>query len=274
MGSLCLRLICAAYLLSDALCAVELQFLLLKCRRHQFEKECGTRCANDEQKCECSEEQWQNVQRNCARKFEENRSNCAPHEVRKSARCHERKKPGELCNFTEQSPLNAHPGTFQWERNASHSQSLDSGGDCVHPRQCLSGSVCIKGRCRGPCDENQVFIDDGCVDYEGAGCVARACVKHKCPRAFPSCNYVPQKGEYLCCERQIRSTAQCPDPVSIPQLSELTNEVVNCMAEQCEPGFTCQFSNNERGSYICCSVPGQRTGEKKTEIIINKNLWH
>uniref|UniRef100_A0A914I1U9 EB domain-containing protein n=1 Tax=Globodera rostochiensis TaxID=31243 RepID=A0A914I1U9_GLORO len=259
------------------------------CRRHQFEKECGTRCANDEQKCECSEEQWQNVQRNCARKFEENRSNCAPHEVRKSARCHERKKPGELCNFTEQCiddgpaqyfcianicqvPPECPPGHVSV--GAQCFPFAVTGGDCVHPRQCLSGSVCIKGRCRGPCDENQVFIDDGCVDYEGAGCVARACVKHKCPRAFPSCNYVPQKGEYLCCERQIRSTAQCPDPVSIPQLSELTNEVVNCMAEQCEPGFTCQFSNNERGSYICCSVPGQRTGEKKTEIIINKNLWH
>ncbi|KAL3080023.1 hypothetical protein niasHT_034581 [Heterodera trifolii] len=176
---------------------------------------------------------------------------------------------------------------FQLEPNAFHTQSLVAflimlvglcifrrfGGECVHPIQCLAGSVCIKGRCRGPCEENQVFIEDGCVQYEGAGCVARACVRHKCPRAFPSCNYVPQKNGYLCCERQIRSTAQCPDPLSIPQLSQLTNEVVDCMTEQCGPGFTCQFSNNGKGRYICCSIPSQQKQKRKEKINQNSFLW-
>lgn len=40
-----------------------------------------------------------------------------------------------------------------------------TGGECSHPIQCLTGSVCMHGKCRGPCDDNQLFIKDQCVDY-------------------------------------------------------------------------------------------------------------
>lgn len=40
-----------------------------------------------------------------------------------------------------------------------------TGGECSHPMQCLTGSVCMRGKCRGPCDDNQLFIKDKCIDY-------------------------------------------------------------------------------------------------------------
>lgn len=209
-----------------------------------------------------------------------NNEECQQHEVRKRGQCHPKKAPGETCQFTEQC-MDA--GSIQYQCIANLCQippecapghvSIGpecfpfsvTGGDCAHPIQCLSGSVCIRGKCRGPCETNQVFVEDNCVDYEGAGCIARTCVQHRCPRPFPSCNYVPQKDEYLCCERQIRSTAQCPDPRSVPQISQVVNDVINCMTQQCGPGFTCQFSNYSRGSYICCSIPTGPLPDRKEQ---------
>lgn len=40
-----------------------------------------------------------------------------------------------------------------------------TGGICDYPTQCLTGSLCMKGKCRGPCGKDMVLVDDKCVDY-------------------------------------------------------------------------------------------------------------
>lgn len=40
-----------------------------------------------------------------------------------------------------------------------------TGGHCIHPVQCLSGSVCIKSKCRGPCPKDEIFVEDTCFKY-------------------------------------------------------------------------------------------------------------
>ena len=81
---------------------------------------------------------------------------------------------------------------------------------------------------------------------EGAGCIAQSCVSDRCPRAFPSCNYIAQKRDYLCCDRSLgefrqtsaittliahilESKVRCPLPNSEPQIDRETGSVVECM---------------------------------------------
>ncbi|KAI6173456.1 hypothetical protein M3Y98_01083600 [Aphelenchoides besseyi] len=198
---------------------------------------------------------------------------CLPSQIEKNGKCYIRRKPGEACtqdfecmNVGDieyycianvcQEPPECPPGFV-----AMGAECLPysvTGGPCIHPSQCLPGSVCIKGKCRGPCDFNQLFLEESCVDYEGAGCIAMSCINSRCPRAFPTCNYIAQKKDYLCCDRSMETKVSCPLPNSEPQIDKATGSVVECMHRPCMANYRCVFASYGRGKYICCSKPGKR----------------
>ncbi|KAI6191621.1 EB domain-containing protein [Aphelenchoides bicaudatus] len=206
-------------------------------------------------------------------------SYCLPSEVEKHGKCYIRRKPGEACEHSEQcmnigeieyycianicqEPPECPPGFV-----AMGAECLPfsvTGGPCIHPSQCLTGSVCIKGKCRGPCDFNQLFLEESCVDYEGAGCIAKSCISARCPRSFPSCNYIAQKKDYLCCDRSMETKVQCPLPNSEPLLDRETGTVVECMHRPCMANYRCVFASYNRGKYICCSKPKRKDGSDLT----------
>jgi hypothetical protein len=105
---------------------------------------------------------------------------CSRSEIEKNGKCYIRRKPGEACEYSEQcqnigdieyycianvcqEPPECPPGFVSM--GAECLPYSVTGGPCIHPSQCLTGSVCIKGKCRGPCDFNQLFLEESCVDY-------------------------------------------------------------------------------------------------------------
>ncbi|CAD5229304.1 unnamed protein product [Bursaphelenchus okinawaensis] len=212
---------------------------------------------------------------------------CSSLEVEKNGKCYVRKKPGETCDFSEQC-MNI--GDVQYYCIANICQEAPecppgyvamgaeclpysvTGGPCIHPIQCLTGSVCIKGKCRGPCDFNQVFLEEACVDYEGAGCVAISCISNKCPRSFPSCNYIAQQKDYLCCDRSMETKVTCPLPNSEPQRDKETGNVVECMHRPCTANYRCVFASYGRGKYICCSKPKPKKKTEENEMTEEEEL--